>query len=101
MSQVEPEPNPERRTTAALFFLCAGGALFWLASFLGLWAGLSTAVHQSSPAAAAAALLGAGIAALGAGILGLLLLLIGGIWLVVQVIVDQTGKDPYSRSVER
>jgi hypothetical protein len=62
---------------------------------------LSAAVHQSSPAAAAAALLGAGIAAIGAGILGLLLLLIGGIWLVVQVIVDQTGKDAYSRSVER
>ena len=101
MSLPEPKSNPERRSTAPLICLCAGFALLWGAWLLGLGAALSQAMEQSAPGAAAAMLFGAGIAAIGAGVLGLLLSAVGGVWLVVQVIVDQTAKDPYSNSVER
>lgn len=97
----EAGPNPERRSTAALICLIAGMGLVWLSWFLGIGAALSAALQASAPGAAAALLLGAGIAAIGAGLLGFVLALVGGIWLVVQVIVDQTGKDPYSSRVER
>ncbi len=101
MSQPEEGQNPERRSTAALICLCVGGGLVWLAGFLGFGATLSAALQASAPGAAVGLLLGAGIAAAGAGVLGFLLALVGGIWLVVQVIVDQTGKDQYSSRVER
>lgn len=101
MSQPEEGRNPERRSTAALICLCLGGGLLWLSGFLGFGAALSAALQASAPGAAMGLLLGAGMAAVGAGLLGFVLAVVGAIWLVVQVIVDQTGKDQYSSRVER
>jgi hypothetical protein len=108
MSQPEPQPppaprNPERRSDAALLCLFIGMGLMVCAWFLGFGAALATAISGGAPAAVAGGV-GAFIALILAAGSGLVLLLVGAIWLLVRVIADQReehAKERYSREVER
>lgn len=97
------KPNPERRSDAALLCLCIGLGLMALAWVLGVGGVMATVLSGGSPAAVAGGL-GAFIGLLLASIAGMVLTLIGGIWIAIQVIADQTSehsKERYSREVER
>jgi hypothetical protein len=101
--QTPEPPNPERRSDAALLCLCIGVGLLVLSWLLGVGAAMTTVLGGASPAAVAGGVgaLVALLLALGAGIV---LCLIGGVWLFVRVIADQRedhAKERYSREVER
>lgn len=95
-------PNPERSSNAAIWLVCGGVALGTLSWFLGVGAIMALALSgQSEPHVVVAAAFGAiGVMSLGA--LGVLLTIIGGIWMFAQVIADQRGGDEARyRNVER
>lgn len=101
MSQPDA-PNPERRSNAAILCLCIGVALGVAAWFLGLGAILTAAASGGDPAALAggvAALIGLALL----GVSGAILSTAGVVWMIVQVIADQTGDKNESRyrNVER
>ncbi len=81
--------NPERRSDAALLCLCIGVGLIVLAWILGLGGLVAAAVAGQAPALAAGGI--AALILLPLTVLsGLILALVGGIWLVVRVIADQS-----------
>jgi hypothetical protein len=101
MSQSE-RPNPERRSNNALLCFCIGAGLAILAWFLGVGTVIGAALSGGDPAV----LVGGAFAAIGlalAGVSGFVLMLVGGIWMLVQVIADQTGdrEEKRYRDVER
>lgn len=97
----EPVRSPERRTDAPILCLCIGGGLMALGWFLGAagafsqllstqWSAIGTGGVMALLLLPFALLLGFGFA------------VVGGIWILVQVIADQTSaRDPYSKNVER
>lgn len=102
MSQPEA-PNPERRSDAALLCLMMGLGLLGLSWFLGFGAALAFAFSGGSPGAFAGGL-GALVGLFLAFGSGVVLSLIGGVWLIARVIADQReehDKERYSRDVER
>lgn len=85
----EPErPNPERRSDSALLCFSIGVALVVLAWFLGVGGVLTAVLSGGAPAAVAGGLAALILLPLTA-IAGLVMALIGMIWLVFRVIVDQ------------
>jgi hypothetical protein len=95
-------PNPERRSNNALLCFCIGAGLAGLAYVLGVGAVIGAALGGGDPAALAGSL----IAAIGLGLAavsGFILMLVGGIWMVVRVIADQSSdaSERRYRDVER
>ena len=95
-------PNPERSSNAAIWLVCGGIGLATLSWFLGVGASMALALSgQSEPHVVVGAAFGA-IGVMLLGTLGVLLVLIGGIWMLAQVIADQRGGDEARyRNVER
>jgi hypothetical protein len=101
MSQSEG-PNPERRTTNAILCFCIGAGLVTGAWILGFGAVLGAALSGGNPAV----VVGGAIAAISlvlAAIVGGVLMLIGVVWMFVQVIADQRGEasEKRYRNIER
>lgn len=95
-------PNPERRSNAAMICFCLGAGLCILAYMLGIGAILGAAISGGDPALVVGSLFAAfGIAML--GLLGIILAFVGGIWMIAQVLADQSGNDEEKRyrDVER
>ena len=102
MSLPEPPRNPEHRSTNAILCFCIGAVLAGLAWFLGVGTVIGAALSGGDPAL----LVGSAIAAMTlvlASIAGGVMMLIGTIWMVIQVIADQTGEksEKRYREVER
>ncbi|MBI1250656.1 MAG: hypothetical protein GC189_04205 [Alphaproteobacteria bacterium] len=111
MTQPEPplserapqRPNPERRSDAAILCFLIGAGLIGAAWLLGLGGVLAMALSGGAEGAIAGGLASLILLPLTAAV-GLLLLVIGGIWIVVRVIADSREHDAqerYSRDVER
>jgi hypothetical protein len=95
-------PNPERSSNVAIWLVCGGIGLAILSWFLGVGAIMALALSgQEDPHVIIGAAFGAiGVLLLGA--LGVLLTIIGGIWMLAQVIADQRGgEESRYRDVER
>lgn len=102
MSPSEPPRNPEHRSTNAILCFCIGAALAGGAWFLGVGTVIGAALSGGN----AAMVVGGAIAAIGlvlASIAGGVLMLIGSIWMVIQVIADQRGdaSEKRYRNIER
>ncbi len=85
-----------------MILFCTGAGLCTLAYFLGVGTIIGAAFTGGDPAIVAGGLL----AAIGLGlsvVVGVLLMAIGGIWMVGQVIADQSGgaEEKRYRDVER
>lgn len=95
-------PNPERRTTNAILLFCIGAGLCILAWFLGVGSVIAAALAGGDPAMVVGGIFAA-ISLTLAIVVGGLLMLIGGIWMLVQVIADQRGEasEKRYRDVER
>lgn len=95
-------PNPERRSTAALLCFCIGVGLCFLAWFMGVGTVMAAAFSGSDVAMVAGGLFAAIGLALGV-VVGFVLMLVGGVWMIVQVIADQRGEpsEKRYRDVER
>lgn len=83
-----------------MLLFCAGIGLCVLAYFLGIGAVVGVAMSGGDPAVAVGSMFGV-IGVVLMGIVGALLALVGGVWMVVRVIADQTGEDARYRDVER
>jgi len=97
-----PDRNPEHRSSGAMILFCTGAGLCTLAYFLGVGAVLGALFTGGDPALVVGGLL----AAIGLGlatIVGFLLMVIGGVWMIGQVIADQSGgaEEERYRDVER
>jgi hypothetical protein len=95
-------PNPERRTTNAILCFCIGAGLAGLGWFMGVGTVIGAALSGGDPAM----MVGSAFAAITlvlASAVGGLLMLIGTIWMLIQVIADQTGEksEKRYRDVER
>jgi hypothetical protein len=95
-------PNPERRTTNAILCFCIGGALMFGAWLLGVGTVIGAALSGGDPAV----VVGSAFAAVGlvlGGVAGGVLMLLGALWMFIQVIADQTGEksEKRYRDVER
>lgn len=96
------EPNPERRSNNALLCFCIGAAMAGLAYFLGIGAVLGAAFSGQDPVVIAGSVVAViGLTLLGAS--GFLLMAVGGVWMLVRVIADQTGdaEERRYRNIER
>ena len=101
MSQPDPA-NPERHSNGALICFCAGLGLEVLAWFLGVGAVITAALAGGNPAIVVGGILAA--AALSAlATLGFILMVVGGVWMLIQVVADQRGNDEEQRyrNIER
>lgn len=95
-------PNPERSSNVAIWLVCGGIGLAILSWFLGVGAVMALALsgQEDSQVIIGAAFGAIGVMLLGA--LGVLLTIIGGIWMFAQVIADQRGGDEARyRNIER
>jgi hypothetical protein len=94
--------NPEHRSSSPMILFCTGAGLCTLAYFLGVGAVLGALFTGGDPAIVVGGLL----AAIGLGlatVVGFLLMIIGGVWMIGQVIADQSGgaEEKRYRDVER
>lgn len=95
-------PNPERRSNGAMLLFCAGAGACVLAYFLGIGAVIGVALSGGDPAVVVGGVFGAiGLAIL--TVLGFVAAIIGGVWMILQVIADQSGgaEEKRYRDVER
>lgn len=85
-----------------MILFCTGAGLCGLAYFLGVGAIIGAAFSGGDPAIVAGGLLAAVGLALSA-VVGFLLMAIGGVWMIGQVIADQSGgaEEKRYRDVER
>jgi hypothetical protein len=102
MSLPEPTRNPEYRSTNALLCFCIGAALAFLAWFLGVGTVMATALSGGDPAV----VVGSMVSVIGLVLLalcGFVMMVIGAIWMFIQVIADQRGEpsEKRYRDVER
>lgn len=100
-----PQPegrNPEHRSSSAMLLFCIGAGLCVLAYFLGVGAVIGAVMTGGDPALVVGGLLAAIGLSLSVAV-GLLLMLIGGVWMIVQVIADQSSgaEEKRYRDVER
>lgn len=96
-------PNPETRSNGALICIGIGGALLVLSWFFGVGGVLTTVLAGGDPAVLAGGM-GALIALPLALFLGILMLVIGGVWMFARVVADsREGADTerYTRDVQR
>lgn len=95
-------PNPERRSTNALLCFCIGAGLCIVAYVLGIGAVIGAAFSGGDPILIAGSLFSA-IAIGAAGLFGSIMMVIGGIWMFIQVLADQSGgaEEKRYRDVER
>ncbi len=95
-------PNPERRTTNAILCFCLGAGLAALAWFLGVGGVVAAALTGGDPALIVGSIIAA-IALVLLTVSGFVLMLVGGVWMVIQVIADQRGEasEKRYRDVER
>lgn len=96
------ERNLEHRSSNALLCFCIGAGLCTLAYVLGIGAAIGVAMSGGDPTIAVGGL----FAAIGigfAGVSGFIMLVIGGVWMLLQVIADQRGgsEEKRYRDVER
>jgi hypothetical protein len=96
------QPNPERRSTGAVVCFSAGALMAGAAWLFGVGAVIGAAFSGGDPAL----VVGSIVAAIGLSLLagfGFLLMLIGGVWMLIQVIADQSGdaEGKRYRDVER
>lgn len=96
------QPNPERRSTGAVICFCAGVFMGGAAWLLGVGAVIGAALSGGNPAI----VVGSVFAAVALSLLATLsfvLMLIGGIWMFIQVVADQSGnaEEQRYRDVER
>jgi hypothetical protein len=101
MSQPE-KPNPEHRSSSAMLCFCLGAGLCIAAYVLGVGAVIGALIAGNDPALVVGGLFAViGLALL--GISGFVLMLVGGVWMIVQVIADQAGDsgEKRYRDVER
>ncbi|MBX3511162.1 MAG: hypothetical protein KF700_08170 [Hyphomonadaceae bacterium] len=94
--------NLEHRSNNALLCFCIGAGLCTGAYVLGIGAVIGAALSGGDPAS----LVGGALAAVGLvllGVSGFVLLLVGGVWMFVQVLADQRGgaEEKRYRDVER
>ena len=95
-------PNPERRSNNALLCFCIGVGLCILAYVLGIGAVIGAAVSGGDPVMMAGSLIS--MIAIGAsGLVGFVLLVIGGVWMILRVVADQSGgaEEKRYRDVQR
>lgn len=95
-------PNPEHRSTGALVCFGVGAAFATLAWFLGVGGVMTIAMGGGNPAAVVGGLgMVFGLVAMAS--LGIVLMLIGGVWMIGQVVADQRGESSEKRyrDVER
>jgi len=94
--------NPEHRSNNAMLCFCIGAGLCVLAYFAGVGAVMAAAFSGGDPAVA----VGGVFAMIGLVLLtvsGVVLMLVGGVWMILRVIADQTGdaSEKRYRDVER
>jgi hypothetical protein len=101
MSQPEG-PNLEHRSNNAMLCFCIGAGMCIVAYFLGIGAVIATAASGGNPVAVVGSLFAAISLAL-LGVSGIVLALIGGIWMIARVIADQAGdsREKRYRNIER
>jgi hypothetical protein len=95
-------PNPERRSTGAIWCFGAGAALTSLAWVFGVGGVMTAAMSGGDPAALAGGI--AMIVMLGlTTLVGVVLMVIGGVWMLAQVVADQRGEpsEQRYRDIER
>jgi hypothetical protein len=94
--------NLEHRSSSPMILFCTGAGLCMLAYFLGVGAIIGAAFTGGDPAVVAGGLLAAIGLALST-VVGFLLMLIGGIWMIGQVLADQSGgtEEKRYRNIER
>jgi hypothetical protein len=102
MSLPEPTRNPEHRSTNAILCFCIGAALAFLAWFLGVGSVMAAALSGGDPAV----VVGSMLAAIGLALLafcGFIMMVVGGVWMFIQVVADQRGEasEKRYRDVER
>ncbi|MGD9981318.1 MAG: hypothetical protein AB7H66_08120 [Hyphomonadaceae bacterium] len=100
-----PQPegrNPEHRSSSAMLLFCTGAGLCVLAYFLGVGAVIGAVMTGGNPAVVVGGVLAAIGLALATSV-GVLLMLIGGVWMIVQVIADQSSdaSEKRYRNIER
>jgi hypothetical protein len=95
-------PNPERRSTGAIACFAVGAALTVLGWFLGV-GGVMTTALSGGDAGLITGGIGMVIGLMMATALGIVLMLIGGVWMFAQVVADQRGEpsEKRYRDVER
>lgn len=98
MTQPE-KPNPERRSNSAMIVFCTGLGLCVLAWFLGVSTAF-TAAFTGGLSGAATGMAG-GIALIMSVCVGVVLMFVGAVWIVVQVLADQTATRDRYRDVQR
>jgi len=91
--------NPEHRSNNALLCFCIGAGLCILAWFAGVGAVMAAAFTGGDPTVVVGGML-ATIGLVLLGMSGFVLMLIGGVWMFLRVVADQTGENRY-RDVER
>lgn len=101
MSQPETR-NPEHRSSSPMILFCTGAGLCTLAYFLGVGTIIGAAISGGNPAMVAGGVLAA-IALSLAVVVGVVLMLVGGVWMIGQVLADQSGgaEEKRYRDVER
>ena len=95
-------PNPERRTTGALVCFGVGVAFATLAWFLGVGGVMTIAMGGGDPASVVGGL-GMVFGLVAMTLIGVALIIVGGIWMIGQVVADQRGEpsEKRYRDVER
>lgn len=96
----DPVKNPEQRSNGAIWLIVLGLGLGAIAYALGVGAMLTAWLTGGDPVGIAGSI-GMAVAMPITFVVGVILSLIGGIWLVIQVIADGRAPDKYSRDVER
>lgn len=95
--------NPEHRSNNAILCFCLGAALCAGAYFLGVGAVMAAAFTGGGDPAIAAGGVFAAIGLVLMGVSGFVLMAVGGIWMLLRVIADQSGdaNEKRYRNVER
>jgi hypothetical protein len=89
-------PNPEHRSNNALWCFCLGVGLCAIAYFFGIGAVLAAALSGGDPSVVIGSMFGV-IGVVLMGVSGAILTAIGGVWMLLRVIADQTGDQSEKR----
>ncbi len=96
------DKNPEHRSNNAMLCFCLGAGLCAGAYFLGMGAVLAAALGGGDPGLVVGGMLAA-VGLVLMGVSGFVLMAVGGIWMVLRVIADQSGdaNEKRYRDIER